>query len=147
MNKIGFFLCFALITFSVVKAQKASVYSSNGKAINGYDPVAYFTEGKPVKGNEKLNYQWNGATWYFSNKQNFDAFKAMPEKYAPQYGGYCAYGTYEGHKAPTDPAAWTVENNKLYLNYNKKVQGLWNKDRNKYIEVADKNWVEIKDKE
>ena len=146
MNKIGFFLSVALITFSVVKAQKALIYSSNGKAINGYDPVAYFTESKPVKGNDKLNFQWNGASWYFSNKQNLDAFKESPEKFAPQYGGYCAYGLSRGYKASTEPDAWTIENNKLYLNYNKEVRELWNKDRKKYVEVADKNWVEIKDK-
>jgi YHS domain-containing protein len=146
MNKIGFFLCVALITFSVVKAQKATIYSPNGKAINGYDPVAYFTESKAVKGNEKLNFQWNGATWYFSNKQNLDAFKKSPEKFAPQYGGYCAYGLSRGYKASTEPDAWTIENNKLYLNYNKEVREIWNKDRKKYVEVADRNWVEIKDK-
>jgi YHS domain-containing protein len=146
MNKIGFFLCVALITFSVVKAQKAPIYSSNGKAINGYDPVAYFTESKPVKGNEKLNFLWNGATWYFSNEQNLEAFKKSPEKFAPQYGGYCAYGMSRGYKASTQPDAWTIENNKLYLNYNKEVGELWNKDRKKYVEVADRNWVEIKDK-
>jgi len=133
MNKIGFLLCVAMIAFSILHAQKASIYSSNGKAINGYDPVAYFTESKPVKGNEKFSYQWNGATWYFSSKQNMDSFKKNPEKFAPQYGGYCAYGLSRGYKASTEPDAWTIENNKLYLNYNKEVRELWNKDRKKFI--------------
>jgi YHS domain-containing protein len=147
MNKIGFFLCVALITVSIVNAQKAEVYSPAGRAINGYDPVAYFSEGKPVKGNEKISYRWNSATWYFSNKQNLDSFTMNPQKFAPQYGGYCAYGMSQGHKAPTEADAWTIENGKLYLNYNKNVKQMWSKDRPGYIQLADKNWVEIKDKE
>ena len=147
MSKIGFFLCVALITVSVVQAQKAEVFSPSGKAINGYDPVAYFKDGEPVKGNEKISYQWNGANWYFSSTQNLDSFKSNPKKFAPQYGGYCAYGMSQGHKASTEPDAWTIENGKLYLNYNKRVKQMWSKDRLGYIKLADKNWVDIKDKE
>lgn len=137
------------ILFAVlsVSAQKSAVFEQSGKAIRGYDPVAYFTERKPVLGKEEFNYNWNNATWYFSNQQHLDSFKVNPEKYTPQYGGYCAYGLSEGHKAPTSPDAWTILNGKLYLNYNLQVRGLWNKNREERIETADKNWPGIKDKE
>ena len=100
-----------------------------------------------MKGNENLGYQWNEATWLFSSKANLDSFKLNPQKYAPQFGGYCAYGVSENHKAPTDPEAWTIVNDKLYLNYNPKVQTYWNKDRDKRIADANKNWLLLKDKE
>ena len=127
-------------------AQKSATFVQSGKAIRGYDPVAYFSEGKPVKGNEKLVYSWNNADWYFSSQQNLDLFKANPEKYVPQYGGYCAYGLSEGHKAPTDAEAWTIEDGKLYLNYNTDVRKMWIKEKKERIEKADKNWPEVKDK-
>ena len=127
-------------------AQKSPVFIHSGKAIRGYDPVAYFSEGKPVKGDDKLMYKWNNATWYFSSQQNLDLFKANPEKYAPQYGGYCAFGLSNGYKAPTDADAWTIDNGKLYLNYNKSVREEWNKERKQRIAKADKNWPEVKDR-
>ena len=127
-------------------AQKSETFVQCGNAIRAYDPVAYFTQSKPVKGNEKLVFKWNNANWYFSSQENLDLFKANPEKYAPQYGGYCAYGLSNGYKAPTDADAWTIENGKLYLNYNKEVRDMWNKERKERIEKADKNWPAVKDK-
>jgi len=127
-------------------AQKSPVFITDDGAINGYDPVAYFTEGKPVKGKEEFTYNWNGAMWHFASAQNRDKFKASPEKYAPQYGGYCAYGTADGHKATTEPDAWTVSNGKLYLNHSKSVQTRWQSNQKQYIEKADANWPAIKDK-
>ncbi len=127
-------------------AQKSETFVPSGKAIRGYDPVAYFTENKPVQGNENLVYKWNNANWYFSSQENLDLFKANPEKYAPQYGGYCAYGLSNGYKAPTDADAWTIDNGRLYLNYNKEVRDMWNKERKERIEKADKNWPEVKTK-
>jgi YHS domain-containing protein len=138
---------FALFSVTTAFAQQSTVFAPSGKAIRGYDPVAYFTEGKPVQGDSTLSYNYQGANWYFATAQNRDAFKTEPEKYAPQYGGYCAYGTSQGHKAPTEADAWTIENGKLYFNYNKKVQTLWNKDRPGNIQKADTNWPTIKDKD
>lgn len=137
----------ALFVIISAHAQKSPVFAPNGTAIKGYDPVAFFTESKPVKGQETLSYEWNGAKWLFSSKENMDRFKANPEKYAPQYGGYCAYGMSQGHKAPTETETWTVLNDKLYFNYNAKVKEMFNKDRQGYIEKADKNWPELKDKQ
>jgi YHS domain-containing protein len=120
------------------------VFIKSDVAIQGYDPVAYFKESKPVKGKTELSYTWKQATWLFASQQNLDDFKATPEKFAPQFGGYCAYGMAEGHKASTSPDAWTVLDNKLYLNYNKDVQVLWNKDRSGHIQKAIKNWPTVK---
>ncbi len=139
----------AFIVASTVSlfGQKAEVFNTSNEAIRGYDPVAYFTDGKPVRGNEDLSYQWKNANWFFSTKQNLDLFTKNPEKYAPQYGGYCAYGMSEGHKAPTDPNAWTIVDGKLYLNYSLDVKEKWKKDQMQRIDKADKNWPQLKDKE
>ncbi len=132
------------ISFSAF-AQKSAVFIRSDAAIGGYDPVSYFKEGKPVKGDKKFSYTWQAANWHFSSQQNLDAFKENPEKYAPQFGGYCAYGMSSGYKAPTEANAWTIVNDKLYLNYNLEVKDMWNKKQGEYIETANKNWPKIKD--
>lgn len=106
-------------------------------AINGYDPVAYFTVGKPVKGQDGLATEWMGAKWKFSSQANLDLFKANPEKYAPQYGGYCAYGVTQGALVKIEPDQFTVRDGKLYLNYDADVQAKWLKDPVGYIKDAD----------
>jgi YHS domain-containing protein len=113
-------------------------------AIGGYDAVAYFTEGKPVEGSSDFEYEWMGATWRFASAADRDQFAADPEKYAPQYGGYCAYAVSQGTTADIDPDAWHIEDGKLYLNLNKKVQSIWMKDIPGYIGKADANWPMIK---
>ena len=120
------------------------IFSISNEAIQGYDPVAYFKESKPVKGKKELVYVWKGANWHFSSVQNLSDFKSNPEKYVPQYGGYCAYGTAEGHKAPTSADAWTVVDEKLYLNYNTEVRKAWSDDKKRFIKKADANWPEVK---
>ena len=119
------------------------VYVKSDEAIQGYDPVAYFTKHEPVKGKHEFVYLWKGATWYFSDAQNLKVFKADPEKYAPQFGGYCAYGTSQGHKAPTSPDAWSIVDGKLYLNYNKDVREMWKKDQPELIKKANENWPKV----
>jgi YHS domain-containing protein len=106
-------------------------------AINGYDTVAYFTVGKPVKGLDSLVHEWNGAKWKFSNQAHLDLFKSSPEKYAPQYGGYCAYGVAQGKLVKVEPDQFTVRDGKLYLNYDADVQSKWLKDIPGYNKVAD----------
>ncbi len=133
-----------LFTILQAKPQKSEIFAPGGKAIKGYDPVAFFKESKPVKGADSLSYSWKEATWLFSTRQNLEAFKADPDKYAPQYGGYCAYGTSQGHKAPTQTDTWTVVNDKLYFNYNSKVKELWTKDQPALIKTADEKWPEVK---
>ncbi|MEG3843779.1 YHS domain-containing (seleno)protein [Microcoleus sp. herbarium14] len=128
---------------SAVKADKALpkvFYSEEGVAIRGTDPVAYFTQNKPVKGNPEFTYKWGNTTWQFASAQNRDLFAKSPEKYAPQYGGFCAWAVSQGYTASTDPDAWKIANGKLYLNYNSAVQWGWEKDVSGNVAKGDKNW-------
>lgn len=122
------------------------VFSTKDGAIRGYDPVAYFRDGKPVKGSPQFMHEWMGAQWRFANAANRDAFAAEPSKYAPQYGGYCAWAVSQGYTAEIDPDAWTIEGGKLYLNYSKSVQATWAKDVPGNIAKGDRNWPELKAK-
>jgi YHS domain-containing protein len=115
---------------------------AQGVALHGYDPVAYFTAGKPVPGKAEFATKWQGAEWRFASAEDRDRFVKEPEKYAPQYGGHCAYGMALGHLAPSDPQAWKVVDGKLYLNYSKDVQAQWLKDTPRYISKADKSWAQ-----
>jgi hypothetical protein len=132
---------------STVNAQKSAVYAPDGIAVNGYDAVAFFTQAKPVKGSADNSFRWDGANWLFSSKADLESFKRSPEKYAPQYGGYCAYGAAQGHKASVQADTWSIVDNKLYFNYNLKVKELWSKNRGAFIDSANKNWIQLKDKE
>lgn len=115
--------------------------------LKGYDPVAYFTAGRATKGLEEFEHQWMGAKFRFASQENFALFKKEPEKYAPQYGGYCAYAVSQGYTASVDPEAWDIVSGKLYLNYSKAVQKKWREKRDEYIISADKNWTALKAKE
>lgn len=137
-------LLFVLFAAGCARAQQATVFTVNGNAVRGYDPVAFFRESKAVKGSDSLQFKWNSATWLFASRADMDAFKANPEKYAPQYGGYCAYGTAMGHKAPTETDTWTIVNGKLYFNYNSKVKEQWMKNRDTLIMKADQEWPQLK---
>jgi YHS domain-containing protein len=132
------------VLFSMAAFSQQEIYSKANQAISGYDPVAYFKESKPVKGTDQFSYVWKGGVWNFSSQENLDAFKSTPERYAPQFGGYCAYGVADGHKAPTSPDAWTIVEGKLFLNYNKDVRELWSKDQRNFIKKANENWPEVK---
>jgi YHS domain-containing protein len=112
-------------------------------AIKGYDPVAYFTDMKPVKGSPEFEFSWKGAVWRFSNAAHLEAFRANPEKYAPRYGGYCAYAVSQNKLADIDPDAWTIYEGRLYLNLNNDVQRLWEEDKPGYIRKADQNWPAV----
>ena len=103
-------------------------YQRNGVAIKGTDTVAYFTEGKAVKGDKKYSYKWGNTTWWFKNQQNRDLFAQNPEKYAPQFGGFCAWAVSQNYTAAIDPEAWSIVDGKLYLNYSKSVRRTWSQD-------------------
>jgi len=119
-------------------------FERNGLAIDGYDPVAYFEEKKPVKGSPEFRVDFQGATFLFASAAHRDTFAADSVRYAPQYGGYCAYGMAKGYKASIDPAAFTIVGDKLYLNYNETVQSQWLSDIPGYIRKADANWPDVK---
>ena len=109
----------------------------NNKAIYGYDTVAYFTQNKAVKGQDNITSEWKGAIWHFSTAEHKAKFDAEPEKYAPQYGGYCAYAMSRGRFVGIDEDAFTIHNNKLYLNYSKSVRDDWLADIDGFIGLAD----------
>jgi YHS domain-containing protein len=119
-------------------------FERNNLAIDGYDPVAYFTERKPVKGSSEFHSDFQGSTFQFTSAAHRDAFATDPSKYAPQYGGFCAYGMAKGYKAEIDPAAFTVVSDKLYLNYSETVRSQWLSDIPGYIRKADVNWPDVK---
>lgn len=118
--------------------------SANDLALKGYDTVSYFTKGAPTKGSNKFTAAYNGAVYQFSSAENRDLFKSEPSKYAPQYGGFCAFGVTMNRKFDTDPTAWHIRGDKLYLNLNKDVQKKWATDIPGYIETAQANWGGIK---
>jgi YHS domain-containing protein len=132
-----------LVVGSVGSSNASQQFERNGLAIDGYDPVAYFTEQKPVKGSPEFRTDYQGSTFQFASAAHRDAFVAEPSKYAPQYGGFCAYGMAKGYKAAIDPAAFTVVREKLYLNYSESVRTRWLSDIPSYIQKADVNWPEV----
>lgn len=135
------FLVTLLMWNSAAHAVKP-IYSGGKEraAIRGYDPVAYFTENKPVKGSSEIALEHKGAKWFFSSVANRDTFASEPDKYMPQYGGYCAYAVARNSTASIKPSYFTIHDDKLYLNYSKSVYNKWLKEKDGYINKADKNW-------
>ncbi|MEM8657788.1 MAG: YHS domain-containing (seleno)protein [Pseudomonadota bacterium] len=119
-------------------------YTEDGVALRGTDPVAYFTESEPTPGSAEFAADWNGATWHFASAENRDQFLADPEAYAPQFGGFCAWAVAEkGELYSTDPTAWKIVDDKLYLNFNAGIQKKWEKDIPGFIKAADNRWPDI----
>lgn len=134
-------LSFSAITFAADIDISAD---TNDLAIKGYDPVAYFTKSEPTKGEQQYTATYKNAIYQFSSAKNRDLFKASPAKYAPQFGGFCAFGVTKGRKFDTDPTAWRVVDGKLYLNLNHDVQKDWLKDIPGYITVGNDTWITIR---
>jgi len=118
-------------------------FEKDGVALRGHDPVAYFRDNRPVKGEPEHKAEYKGSVFHFASRANRDAFAAEPAKFAPQYGGYCAFGVAGGYKAAIDPAAFRVVDGKLYLNYNAAVQKQWIADAAGFVAKADKNWPSV----
>ncbi len=133
-----------LVVLSTPALGKDLTHSTPG--VNGYDPVAYFTDGKPMKGSGYHVVAFEGVTYAFASKEHKEMFEAKPEKYMPAYGGYCAYGVAVGKKFVIDPEVWKIVDEKLYLNLDRDIQKKWFKDVPGYIKKADTNWMKIKDK-
>jgi len=121
--------------------------SSTGLAMQGYDPVAYFTDGVHTKGDYRISSSHNEATYWFSSEEHKAAFDADPEAYLPQYGGYCAFGAAMGFKFDGDPEHWKIVDGELFLNLSKDIQARWSEDIPGFIEKADTNWTDIADKD
>jgi len=129
-------------TIILAKDPVTPIYQENGIAVKGTDVVAYFTDGKPEPGSPQYSYKWMGATWQFANAKHLELFKAEPKKYAPQYGGYCAYAVSKNTTASVTPKNWKIVDGKLYLNH-LFAQGPWEKHVPENIEKGDKNWPGI----
>jgi hypothetical protein len=126
-------------------AKDAPIYTGtfSNAALGGYDSVAYFLERKPVKGDRRYVHEWMGAEWRFVSAENRERFIAAPQRYAPQYGGYCAWAVAQGYTASGDPQNWKIVDDKLYLNYDNVVQKKWEADIQGFIVKADKNWPTV----
>lgn len=149
MNRLLYGVCVMFVAVGVggaltVRGQTARAFNNtNGVAVQGYDMVAYFAQNAAVKGSPAFTYAWNGARWQFASAQNRDAFAKEPSKYAPAFGGYCAYGVSRGYAVDIDPEAFAIVDGTLYLNYSKSVQRTWNQDRAGYIEKALRQWPTV----
>lgn len=139
-----FLVCLLLFVATYTSAQKTEIFAPGSIALRGYDVVAFYTQGKAVKGDAALMYQWKNVQWLFSSQRNLDLFKTNPERYEPQYGGWCAYGLSRGYKAPTIADTWYIENGKLYFNYSEKVKVIWQKGKEQYIDSANRKWPQIR---
>lgn len=133
----------ALALPGIARAREPQVFQPGGLAIHGTDPVAYFRQGGPVDGSAAHALDWNGATWRFATAANLADFEADPTAYAPVFGGYCAFAASRGYLAPTVPEAWTVYENRLYLNANLRARELWLQDVPGNIAKGLENWPGI----
>ena len=136
-------------SLTMAQAQSYSTKHYNlkrGLAIQGYDPVAYFTDGKAIEGSDKIKYTKAGVTYHFSSEKNKQAFTENPSKYEPQYGGYCAYAMADGDKVRIDPETFKIVDDKLYLFYNFRFTNTlksWNKDEGNLLPKANSEWSKI----
>lgn len=136
-------LSLAVSILSVSFAHAGAINEEKGIAIRGFDPVAYFTRGKPAAGLAKFKARHGGATYRFATAAHRDSFVARPERFLPAYGGFCAYGTSQGYKAAIHPAAFTIVEGRLYLNFNEEIRKKWSEDVPGHIEKADQNWPDV----
>ena len=130
----------SLLVFSGCSIQGKKFYQTEQGALRGYDPVAYFIENRAVPGNPQFQTDRFNTSWYFSSARNQQVFEQTPEKYLPEYGGYCAYAMSYGLVVSSDPKAFTIIDNKLYLNYSLAVREKWLKESEKFILQADRKW-------
>ncbi|MEQ1809943.1 MAG: YHS domain-containing (seleno)protein [Terricaulis sp.] len=146
MRKLLTAIAFATVAaFSVgapAYADQAPIYTGilSRVAVSGYDPVAYFTDGRPVRGIEQYRISHQGYEYRFASAEHLAAFRANPARYLPQYGGYCAWAVSQGYTASADPTNWRIVDGKLYLNYNDEVQRRWEADIPGHIRSANANW-------
>ena len=147
MKNIRYLIAIALTSLALAANAKAgelvNTAGASGIALSGYDPVAFFTDQKPVNGDPGIKATQQGATYFFASKEHKELFEAAPEKYLPQYGGYCAFGVALGALFPVDISTWQVRNGKLYLNLNPDILKAFNKDFENNLGKAEKNWPGI----
>lgn len=132
-----------LLSVAAFSGDLVNVSGASNAALNGYDPVAFFTESKPVNGSPFISAEYKGVTYYFANEEHKKLFTAVPEEYAPQYGGYCAYGVALGKLFPVDISTWQVVDGKLYLNLNPEILKKFNEDLGGNVSKAEKHWPDL----
>lgn len=135
----------ALAVATPAHADQAPVYTGllSRVAVGGYDPVAYFTDGRPVRGVEQFRITHQGYEYRFANAEHLAAFRANPARYTPQYGGYCAWAVSQGYTAAGNPQNWRIVDGRLYLNYNDEIQQRWEQDLPTRIREANANWPRV----
>jgi len=131
---------------SLAQAKELNNLDGNGLALQGYDPVGFFTDNRPVKGNQQFQSQYHGATYYFASAEHKAAFDKEPAKYEPQFGGFCAYGASRGKTVPIKIEAWQIVNGRLLMQYDLDVKGKFNTDPQGNLSKADKNWPGLVEK-
>ncbi|WP_370230746.1 YHS domain-containing (seleno)protein [Cognatishimia sp.] len=124
-------------------AMTPEVFAVDGLAIRGYDPVAYFKERTDVEGSAEFSLMWKGAEWRFANAENLADFEADPDRWAPQYGGYCAFAVAKGYTAKTEANAWSIHDDKLYLNFSLAIRARWAISKERFINDANANWPNV----
>jgi YHS domain-containing protein len=133
----------ALVTATAASAAPANYTGGTGAGASGYDVVAYFTQSKAVRGKADITASYNGVTWRFSSEANKALFVANPGKYAPKFGGYCAWAVAHGVTAPGSPQAWSIVGGRLYLNINKSIRAKWKADAATQIKNGNANWPKV----
>ncbi len=135
----------AAVPFAGAAAADREIYTGilSDTAVGGYDPVAYFTEGRPVPGSRRHTTTWKGATWRFASASNLALFTAEPARYAPSYGGHCSWAAAQGYTAKGDPQNWKIVDGRLFLNYDASIHRKWQADIPGFIATADRNWPGI----
>ena len=148
MTRTKRFVMAAVMLAGVIGATSVSArdYAHSTPGLSGYDPVAYFMDGKPMKGSGFHTAVYEGVTYAFASEDHQKHFQADPGKFLPAYGGYCAYGVAVGKKFVADPEVWKIVRGRLYLNLDRSIQSKWDKDIAGYITQADANWTRIRDK-
>ncbi|EEX08028.1 YHS domain protein [Ruegeria lacuscaerulensis ITI-1157] len=129
---------------SVLWAQKRAVFfATDSGAMAGFDTVAYFRDGRPMKGKPDIVVMWKGVAWRFVSQQNREAFEGNPRAFAPRFGGYCAYAMAHGQLSSADPAAWKIVDGRLYLTHSPEIERVWEANMADYIRKAETNWPDI----
>jgi len=135
----------ALFAVAPAYADQAPVHTAflSNLAVGGYDPVAYFTDGRPVRGSAQFRTTHQGFEYRFASAEHLAAFRANPSRYQPQYGGYCAWAVAQGYTAAGNPQNWRIVDGKLYLNYNDEIQQRWERNIPGFIASANTNWPSV----
>jgi len=143
MNSFKILMMLSFLAAATSSVAETLQYATKNGAIDGYDPVSYFTDAQAERGSPDITAEWNDAIWRFTSADHRNAFAENPEKYAPQYGGFCALGMAHGGDVPTNPEAWTIWEDKLYLNMIKEVSITWRYNPDRLIERANVRWTAL----